>query len=63
MAFDGLVVRALAQELNQKLSGARLDKIYQPERDTLVLQLLRHGGEKNRVKGHWSPPSQAKTVH
>ena len=28
-----------------------------------LLQLLRHGGEKNRVKGHWSPPSQAKTVH
>lgn len=37
MAFDGLVVRALAQELNQKLSGARLDKIYQPEADELLL--------------------------
>ncbi len=37
MAFDGLVVHALAQELNQKLSGARLDKIYQPEADELLL--------------------------
>ena len=46
MAFDGLVVRALAQELNQKLSGARLDKIYQPERDTLVLQLRGSQGAK-----------------
>ncbi len=37
MAFDGLVVRALAQELNQKLAGARLDKIHQPEPDELLL--------------------------
>ncbi len=37
MAFDGLVVRALAQELNEKLSGARLDKVYQPESDELLL--------------------------
>lgn len=37
MAFDGLVIRALAQELNQKLAGARLDKIYQPEADELLL--------------------------
>ncbi len=37
MAFDGLVVRALAQELNEKLNGARLDKVYQPESDELLL--------------------------
>ena len=37
MAFDGLVVRALAHELNEKLSGARLDKVYQPESDELLL--------------------------
>ncbi len=37
MAFDGLVVRALAQELNEKLKNARLDKIYQPESDELLL--------------------------
>ena len=37
MAFDGLVVQALARELNQKLAGARLDKIYQPETDELLL--------------------------
>ncbi len=39
MAFDGLVIRALAQELNEKLAGARLDKIYQPEPDELLLAL------------------------
>lgn len=43
MAFDGLVIRALAQELNTKLSGARLDKVYQPEPDELLLQC--HGME------------------
>ncbi|MBQ9914530.1 MAG: NFACT family protein, partial [Clostridia bacterium] len=41
MAFDGLVIRALAQELNEKLSGARLDKVHQPETDELLL--LFHG--------------------
>jgi len=41
MAFDGLVIRALAQELNEKLAGARLDKIYQPETDELLLHF--HG--------------------
>lgn len=41
MAFDGIVVRALAHELNEKLKDARLDKIYQPESDELLLAL--HG--------------------
>ncbi len=39
MAFDGFVVRALQQELNSKLQNARLDKIYQPEPDELLLLL------------------------
>ncbi|MBE7021674.1 MAG: fibronectin/fibrinogen-binding protein [Ruminococcaceae bacterium] len=43
MAFDGLVIRALAQELHKKLKNARLDKIYQPETDELLLAL--HGPE------------------
>ena len=44
MAFDGLVVRALAHELNQKLTGARLDKVYQPESDELLLAFHGDGG-------------------
>ncbi len=44
MAFDGLVVRALAQELNEKLSGARLDKVYQPESDELLLAFHTQAG-------------------
>jgi len=41
MAFDGLVVRALAQELQETLKDARLDKVYQPETDELLLSF--HG--------------------
>lgn len=44
MAFDGLVVRALAQELNEKLVGARLDKVHQPEPDELLLLFHSPGG-------------------
>ena len=30
MAFDGIVTKAISQEL-QNLSGARIDKVYQPK--------------------------------
>ncbi|MCF0126609.1 MAG: fibronectin/fibrinogen-binding protein, partial [Clostridia bacterium] len=36
MAFDGLVTKAIVSEL-QQLSGARMDKIYQPNQDTITL--------------------------
>ncbi len=45
MAFDGLVVRALALELSEKLNNARLDKVYQPENDELLLTF--HGPAGN----------------
>lgn len=37
MAFDGFFVSALAEELNKTLSGGRISKIAQPERDALLL--------------------------
>ena len=39
MPFDAIFLSAVTQELQQPLQGAKVDKIYQPERDTLVLQL------------------------
>lgn len=36
MAFDGIVTRAIASEL-QQLSGARIDKIYQPNKNNIIL--------------------------
>lgn len=39
MAFDASVIRCLTLELNEKLRGARVDKIHQPQKDELVLVL------------------------
>ncbi len=39
MAFDAGLVAALADELNKKLSGARVDKIQQPEKEEIVFTL------------------------
>ncbi len=39
MPFDGLVIRALAKELNSNLIDARIDKIHQPEKDELVFSI------------------------
>lgn len=36
MAFDGIVTKAIASEL-QELSGARIDKIFQPNKNTILL--------------------------
>ena len=39
MAFDGIVVANLAKELNTALSGGRINKIAQPERDELLFTI------------------------
>lgn len=39
MAFDGITVSALAAELSDKLTGARISKIAQPEGDELLFTL------------------------
>ena len=36
MAFDGIVTKAIASEL-QQLSGARIDKIFQPNKNNIIL--------------------------
>lgn len=42
MAFDGIVTKAIASEL-QSLSGARIDKIFQPSKNDIVLGFYLHG--------------------
>ncbi|MGI5920248.1 MAG: Rqc2 family fibronectin-binding protein [Syntrophomonadaceae bacterium] len=44
MPFDGITIRALAQELNKDLLNARIDKIHQPEKDEIVLSIRQHLG-------------------
>jgi len=37
MPFDGSVINSIIFELNQKLQNGRVDKIYQPEKDELII--------------------------
>lgn len=37
MAFDGILITCLAKELNSLLNGGRIDKIYMPDRDSIVM--------------------------
>ena len=47
MAFDAFFLTAVLEEVRQKCTGARVDKIHQPSRDTLILHLrCREGREK-----------------
>ena len=39
MALDGSVLCALKNEFAEKLIGARVEKVYQPERDEIVLSI------------------------
>lgn len=42
MAFDGIVTKAIASEL-QQLSGARIDKIFQPNKNNIILGFYLNG--------------------
>jgi len=48
MAFDGITVSAVVRELNEKLAGGRIDKVYQPEKDEIQF-LIRAKGENHRL--------------
>ena len=39
MAFDGITISALVAELREKLTGGRINKIAQPEKDELLLTI------------------------
>ena len=39
MAFDGLLIHHLVDELKTMLVGGRVDKIFQPEKDELTLTI------------------------
>ncbi|MCK9216812.1 MAG: NFACT family protein [Firmicutes bacterium] len=47
MPFDGITVKALVLELNKTILNGRIDKIYQPEKDELILTIRR---DKNNYK-------------
>ncbi len=43
MAFDGITVSCIAYELNNILAGGRVDKIYMPDSDSVVMAVRSQG--------------------
>lgn len=48
MAYDGIFIAALTEELKLRLIGGKIDKVHQPEPDGLILQ-LRCGKERYKL--------------
>ncbi len=46
MAFDAYFLKAVLQELREKATGARVEKIHQPSRDTVILLLKTQTGRE-----------------
>lgn len=43
MAFDGIMICSVIRELKEKLLGGRVDKVYQPESDEIILGVRSQG--------------------
>ena len=39
MALDGLVIHSIVSELSSKILGGKIDKVYQPEDDEILLHI------------------------
>ena len=48
MAFDGITIAGVTRELNEKLTGGRINKVAQPEKDELLLT-VKTGREQVRL--------------
>ena len=46
MAFDAYFLSAVLKEIREKATGARVEKIHQPSRDTVILHLRCEGGRE-----------------
>ncbi|MBA1333777.1 MAG: Fibronectin/fibrinogen-binding protein [Firmicutes bacterium] len=57
MSFDGYTLRCLIDELNTELSGSRIEKIYQPANDLLVINLrTKRGKDRLLISANPSNP-------
>ena len=45
MAFDGITIAGIVKELQDKITGGRIYKIAQPEKDELLLTIKNSGGQ------------------
>ncbi len=48
MAFDGIFLNSIKDELNKKLIGGRVDKIYQPDKNEIII-FVRNSGENYKL--------------
>lgn len=48
MPFDGIVMRAVLYELSNSIIGGRIEKIYQPQKEEIVIQ-IHNAGKKFRL--------------
>ena len=39
MPFDGIVTKCVVEELSEKLAGGRIEKVFQPEADELLINI------------------------
>ncbi len=46
MALDGIFLRHIKHEIENEILGSRVNQIYQPNRDELVLVLRGYSGSK-----------------
>ncbi|MBO5953826.1 MAG: NFACT family protein [Oscillospiraceae bacterium] len=60
MAFDAFFLSAVLEEIRQKATGARVEKIHQPGRDTVILHLRCEG---SREKLLFAPNPAAPRLH
>ncbi len=60
MALDGITLKALKYEFREKLIGARIDKIYQPDSELLTIRLRQPG---QNIKLLISADPQAPRIH
>ncbi|SHH06272.1 Predicted component of the ribosome quality control (RQC) complex, YloA/Tae2 family, contains fibronectin-binding (FbpA) and DUF814 domains [Thermosyntropha lipolytica DSM 11003] len=49
MPFDGFTIKAIVSELNEELLSARIDKIYQPEKDEIILTVRKYKGSTHKL--------------
>lgn len=49
MTIDGILCSVIAYELNRDLAGARVDKVFQPAQDTIVLHIRTNSGVKHLI--------------
>jgi len=48
MAFDAGMLSFVVRELQEKLTGGKVDKIYQPGKEEIIF-VIRCGGEEHRL--------------